>query len=58
MRPLVVLVEVLEKPSFVAQSGDLMAVNARASLERELGCRRFDVLVDPEDRQRFVLYEI
>ena len=58
MRPLVVLVEVLEKPSFVAQSRDLIAVNARASLERELGCKRFDVLVEPEDPQRFVLYEI
>ena len=58
MRPLVVLVEVLEKPSFVAQSRDLIAVNAKASLERELGCKRFDVLVEPEDPQRFVLYEI
>ena len=58
MRPLVVLVEVLEKPSFVAQSRDLIAVNARASLQRELGCKRFDVLVEPAGPRRFVLYEI
>ena len=58
MRAPVVLVEVLEKPSFVAQSRDLIAVNAKASLESELGCKRFDVLVEPEDPQRFVLYEI
>ena len=58
MRPLVALVEVLEKPSFVPQSRDLIAVNAKASLERELGCKRFDVLVEPEEPRRFVPYEI
>ena len=50
MRPLVVLVELLVKPSFVAQFRDLIAVNARASLERELGCKRFDVLFDQRSR--------
>ena len=58
MRPLVVLVEILVKPSFVAQFRDLIAVNAKTSLEREMGCKRFDVLVEPEDPRRFVLYEI
>ena len=58
MRPLVVLVEFLVKPSFVAQFRDLIAANAKTSLEREVGCKRFDVLVEPEEPRRFVLYEI
>jgi hypothetical protein len=40
MRPLVVLVEFLVKPSFTAQFRDLVAVNAKASLERKVGCKR------------------
>jgi quinol monooxygenase YgiN len=58
MRPLVVLVEFLVEPSFVERFRDLILVNAQASLEREKGCRRFDVLFDPKEPQRFVLYEI
>jgi (4S)-4-hydroxy-5-phosphonooxypentane-2,3-dione isomerase len=58
MRPLVVLVEFLVKPSFITQFRDLIATNAKASLEREAGCKRFDVLFDPDEPRRFVLYEI
>jgi quinol monooxygenase YgiN len=58
MRPLVVLVEFLVRPSFIAQFRDQIAANAKASLEREMGCKRFDVLADPEEPRRFVLYEI
>lgn len=58
MRPLVVLVEFLVKPSFVERFRDLISVNAEASLEREKGCKRFDVLFDPKEPRRFVLYEI
>ena len=58
MRPLVVLVEIPVKPSFVTQFRDLIAANAKTSLEREMGCKRFDVLVEPEEPRRFVLYEI
>ena len=58
MRPLVVLVEFLVKPSFVARFRDLISVNAATSLERESGCRCFDVLFDPKEPRRFVLYEI
>ena len=58
MRPLAVLVEFLVNPSFVAQFRDLIAANAKTSLKREIGCKRFDVLVDPEEPRRFVLYEI
>ena len=35
-----------------------MAANAKASVERETGCKRFDVLCDPAEPRRFVLYEI
>lgn len=58
MRPFVVLVELLVKPSFVRRFRDLIAANAQASLEREAGCKRFDVLSDPSEPRRFVLYEI
>jgi (4S)-4-hydroxy-5-phosphonooxypentane-2,3-dione isomerase len=58
MWPLVVLVEFLVNPSFVAQFRDLIAANATTSLKHEIGCKRFDVLVDPEEPRRFVLYEI
>jgi (4S)-4-hydroxy-5-phosphonooxypentane-2,3-dione isomerase len=58
VRPLVVLVEMLVKPSFVAQFRDLIGANAKASVEREPGCRRFDMLCDPAEPRRFVLYEI
>ncbi|HZZ21770.1 MAG TPA: putative quinol monooxygenase [Roseiarcus sp.] len=58
MQPFVVLVEFLANPSFIAQFHDLIAANAKTSLKRETGCRRFDVVVDPEESRRFVLYEI
>ncbi len=58
MRPLVVLVEFLVNPSFVGRFDDLISANAKASLERERGCKRFDVLFDPKEPRRFVLYEI
>jgi quinol monooxygenase YgiN len=58
MGPLVVLVEMLVKPSFVTRFRDLIGANAKASVEREAGCKRFDVLCDPAEPRRFVLYEI
>ena len=58
MQPLVVLVEFLARAYFTERFGELIAANARASLEHETGCRRFDILVDPEEPRRFVLYEI
>src|ERR1700722_20727615 len=36
----------------------LISTNAKACVEREAGCKRFDVLFDPEEPRRFVLYEI
>jgi len=58
VRPLVVLVELLVKPALVGRFRGLIAANAKASLEREAGCKRFDVLCDPAEPPRFVLYEI
>ena len=58
MRPLVVLVEMLVKPSFVTRFRDLIAANGKVSVQRESGCQRFDVLSDPAEPRRFVLYEI
>jgi (4S)-4-hydroxy-5-phosphonooxypentane-2,3-dione isomerase len=55
MRPLVVLVEFFVKPSFIAQFRDLIANNAKTSLEREAGCTRFEVLFEP---RRSVLDEM
>jgi quinol monooxygenase YgiN len=58
VRPLVGFVEFPVKPSFVARFFDLITSNAKASLERETGCKRFDVLCDPAESGRFVPYEI
>jgi quinol monooxygenase YgiN len=58
VRPLVVLVDFLVKSSFVARFRDLIAANAKTSLESEVGCTRFDVLCDPAEPRRFILYEI
>lgn len=55
---LVVLVEFLVRPGFAERFGELILANARASVEKERGCRRFDVLVGSEDPRRFILYEI
>jgi quinol monooxygenase YgiN len=55
---LALLVEFLVRPGFAERFGELILANARASVEQEQGCRRFDVLVEPENGRRFVLYEI
>ncbi len=36
----------------------LMRENARASRERESGCRQFDVCVDPQRPEHVFLYEL
>ncbi len=55
---LVLLVEFVVRSDFAAHFGELVLANAKASIEEEAGCRRFDVLVEPQDSRRFVLYEI
>jgi autoinducer 2-degrading protein len=58
VRQLAVLVEFLVKESFAARFGELILANAEASLNSEVGCRQFDVLVGSDGPRRFVLYEI
>jgi quinol monooxygenase YgiN len=55
---LVLLVEFLVSSAFAERFGELVLANAKASLEHEAGCRRFDVVVEPQNSRRFVLYEI
>jgi autoinducer 2-degrading protein len=52
------LVQITVKPDCVDPFEELILNNARLSLRYEPGCRRFDVLVTPDDRRRIVLYEI
>jgi autoinducer 2-degrading protein len=54
----IVTVEFTVKPDRIAAFMPLMVENARASREREPGCRQFDVCVDPEAAHRVFLYEV
>jgi autoinducer 2-degrading protein len=46
------------KPAHVAAFRTAMLTNARSSLEKERGCRQFDVAEDPLLPGSFFLYEI
>ena len=54
----VITVTFVIKPDHVEDFARAMLANARASLEREAGCRRFDVCRDPGDPAVTFLYEI
>ena len=56
--PLIIYVEFIIKAAAVERFHALILENARLSLEREPGCRRFDVLIDAAAPNRIVLYEI
>jgi (4S)-4-hydroxy-5-phosphonooxypentane-2,3-dione isomerase len=53
----VLVVSIRIKPENVEKWIPLAVENARQS-RREPGCRQFDVLVDPKDRTRVLLYEV
>jgi quinol monooxygenase YgiN len=53
----VVVVDFTVKPEFVAAFRDEMVKNARASRDREPGCRQFDVCIAPDDPALIFLYE-
>jgi (4S)-4-hydroxy-5-phosphonooxypentane-2,3-dione isomerase len=55
---LVVTVDFRVKPEHVEAFRAEMVANARASREREKGCRRFDVAYSDEDPTAVFLYEI
>ena len=46
------------KPQHIADFQAAMLVNARSSMEKEAGCRRFDVTVDENDPAHFFLFEV
>ena len=54
----VVTVEFVAKADHVEAFRSAMIENARASREREPGCRQFDVCSDPSDPAIVFLYEI
>lgn len=55
---LALVVEFRIKPAHVNQFALAITENARASREREPGCRQFDVCRDPADAALFFLYEL
>jgi autoinducer 2-degrading protein len=54
---LVLQVSIVIKPENVEAFMSKLAENAAAA-RIERGCRQFDVLVDPEDRTKVMLYEV
>lgn len=54
----VVTVEFVIKEAHRDQFQSAMLANARASRQREPGCRQFDVVLDPADPGYVFLYEI
>ncbi len=54
----VVTVNFTIRPDHATDFLPAMLENARASVEREPGCRQFDVCRDPEDPHEIFLYEI
>ena len=58
MNRFVLIVEFQVKPESLAKFNELIAVNAKASVAGEPGCRQFDVLRALDDPSRVVLYEV
>jgi quinol monooxygenase YgiN len=46
------------KPDKVAEFKEVITGHSKRTLEREPGCRQFDVSQDPKNAQRFFLYEV
>ncbi|MGH8669302.1 MAG: putative quinol monooxygenase [Burkholderiales bacterium] len=58
MNKFVLIVEFDVKPEHSAKFGELISVNARASVAEEPGCRQFDVLHNQDNPNHVVLYEV
>lgn len=58
MSKFVLAVGLVVKPDQVDRFMSMVLDNAKAARETEPGCRQFDVLVDPKDRTRVMLYEV
>jgi autoinducer 2-degrading protein len=55
---MVLIVEFQVKPESLKKFNQLIAVNAKASVAEEPGCRQFDVLHNQDDPCHIVLYEV
>ena len=53
----VLVVNIKIKPENVERFMQALQANARAA-RKEPGCRQFDVLVDPNDKTKVMLYEV
>jgi quinol monooxygenase YgiN len=58
MSDFVIVVDFKIKPGEMKSFRRLIDENAKASVRDEPGCRRFDVLANPKDADRILLYEI
>ena len=58
MSKFVLTVGLVVKPDQVDRLMSMLLENGKAARETEPGCRQFDVLVDPKDRTRVMLYEV
>jgi len=57
VKPFVLVVNIRIKPENVERWMPMALENAREA-RKEPGCRQFDVLVDPKDKTKVMLYEI
>ena len=57
MKPFVLVVSIRIKPENVDRWMPMALDNMRAA-RKEPGCRQFDVLVDPEDKTKLMLFEV
>lgn len=55
---LAIIVDLEAEPGKGDELRDAIQTQARDSLENEDGCRHFDVCADPENPDRFFLYEL
>jgi autoinducer 2-degrading protein len=58
VNPFVLIVEFQVRPESIDRFNELIAVNARASVAEEPGCRQFDVTRSLDDPHHMVLYEV
>jgi autoinducer 2-degrading protein len=54
----VLIVEFQVKPECLEKFNQAIAINAKASVREEPGCRQFDVLASEDDPNHVVLYEV
>ena len=58
MNHFVLIVEFQVKPECLDKFNQAIAINAKASVAEEPGCRQFDVLHNQDDPNHVVLYEV